>query len=287
MDHFKNNGFSLLEILLVIILGIILLLGLVQVYLSMKSSHRQQESMARLQENARAASAILAKGIYTAGYFGCASKSVQEGIRGYSSSNLPDFLRDKNIAENTDVIVIQKADSNITYLTRNVLPPTNFIAVKDNPTTINNLWLSISDCVTSNTFKVENYVGKTIYVNQPINHAYKRLDTEVAAFTEIAYFLSEGSSKYKKSQSVYSLYSLVNGSKNPSAHKQALVSGIKDMKVSYGLDNDGDGVVDVYYPADQVVSWNKVRSVAITLQLEDGKVQKEWQIYVALRERIS
>jgi type IV pilus assembly protein PilW len=270
----KNQGFSLLEILLVIILGTMLLLGLTRIYLSMNNSHCHQVSMARLQENGRAASTILAKGIHTAGYFGCASRSIQGGVEGYNSANLPDFLRNKNIAKNTDVIVIQKADSNITHLTKDASFSTQSISVESNPTSVNNLWLSISDCTASNIFQADSYVSQNIHLNRPVNHVFKKRDTEVAAFTEVAYFISEST-----------LYSLTNGNRNPDAHKQAIVSGVKDMKIVYGVDLDGDGVVDIYYSADKVTAWNKVRSVEIVLQLEDGKEQKQWRTYVALRER--
>jgi type IV pilus assembly protein PilW len=270
----KNNGFSLLEILLTVALGTILMLGLARIYLGMKNTHRHQESMARLQENARTASAILAKSIHTAGYLG------------YDSYNLPNFLRNKNILNNTDVIVIQKADSNITHLTKNVSPPTNKISVENNPASINNLWLSISDCTTNNIFQADNYVGKTINSNAPIRHIYKKSDTEVASFTEIAYFVSEASYKDEDGKPVYSLYSLTNGSKNPGANKQELIAGVKNMKITYGLDTDNDGTVDSYYSADQISTWDKVRSIAITLQLEERREHKQWQIYIALRERM-
>lgn len=290
MDHcrhkkFTNSGFSLLETLLVIALGTILLVGLSQIYLRIKNNHVHQFSIARLQENARAASAILQRGIRTAGYFGCASASGsrRDGIRGYSSANLPYFLHNKNILNHTDVIVIKKADIDITQLTKNIISPTNAITVKNNPAVINNLWLAISNCARTEVLQANNYIGKTIYFNKPITHAYKRLDTEVARYTETAYFISEESSKNSDGSPIYSLYSLINGSKNPGAHKQALVSGIKSMLISYGVDNNDDGVVDAYYSADQIEFWHKVRSVDITLQLEDGKVQRKWQIYITLK----
>lgn len=282
----RKYGFSLLELLVGITIGAVLILGLMEIYLNMKKSHHVQESMAKLQENARTTRSMIAKAIHSAGYFGCASKlKNQSGIQGYSSSNLPAFLQDKNILQDTDVIVIQKADSNITHLSKDINSPTHFIETESNPASVNNLWLLISDCTNTDLFQTKNYTGTPIKSDIEIKHSYKKSDTEVAQFTEIAYFVSEASYKDENGKKVYSLYSLTNGSKNSDARKQELVPGVKDMKISYGFDTNGDKLVDTYYSADQVSSWENVHSVLINLTLDDGKKQKPWQMYIALRER--
>ena len=51
----QSRGFTLLELMVALTLGIILLLSMTQIFASMKSSYRFQESMARVQEHGRIA----------------------------------------------------------------------------------------------------------------------------------------------------------------------------------------------------------------------------------------
>jgi type IV pilus assembly protein PilW len=44
-----------------------------------------------------------------------------------------------------------------------------------------------------------------------------------------------------------------------------LVEDVEDIDIVYGVDTDGDGVVDVYRRADAVADWNQVVSARISL----------------------
>jgi prepilin-type N-terminal cleavage/methylation domain-containing protein len=243
----KEHGFTLVEILIAISLGLILMAGIAQVYLSVKKSHQTEQNMARLQENGRFATMLLMRNIRMAGYGGCLSSNLKDGVQVFHGSNLPSYLQGK-VASGTDVIVIKKADTNVTHLTEDVDAPTNTIKVEHNPATKTNPESFISDCKHSDKFTATSFGEKNITANKELAN-YKKPDTEVASFTEIAYFIGK---------TAYGLYSITNKGRS-----EELIAGINDMQIKYG----GNNV-----------------SIILTLAA-GGKKTIKWPIFIALRER--
>jgi type IV pilus assembly protein PilW len=277
-------GFTLFEIMLTLLLGTFILAATMHAYSSVTKTYHAEVSLASLQENARLSTFILQKNIRDSGYGGCVKSNIKDGIKGYDLNHLPFYLRDKNIVAGSDTIVIQKADSNITQLTANVAAKATVIKVKSNPATQSNSWLLVSDCTHADQVAAKNFTGNNINLVNPITHAYKTADTEVAQFTEIAYFISPTSDVDAKGNPIYALYKLINGSLNASAHKMELVDGIVNMKILYGVDVSGRGFPDVYYASSQIKAWSRVKSVRIVLyMLFAGKV-KQLPVYIALRD---
>lgn len=64
----RSAGFSMVELLIAVTLGLVLLLGVTQVYQGYKQSYNQQEGMAELQETARFATQFLVRTVRQAGY---------------------------------------------------------------------------------------------------------------------------------------------------------------------------------------------------------------------------
>jgi len=278
--HSEFKGFSVVEVLIALALSSIVLVGITQIYLSTKKVFYTQEDLSRLQENGRFANCILTRNIRMAGYGGCIKSSLPNGLKGYNSNNLPDYLQDK-VAPGTDVIVIDKADSGMTGLTEDINGSTNIIKVQNNPATKGNPWLFISDCKHSNKFKALNFASKTITTETELKD-YKKLDTEIAHYTKVTYFIGQTPYKDKIGKPVYALYSITNN-----GNKEELIDGISNMQIKYGVDTDGNGIVNNYYSANEVADWNKVLSVYITLYLDTDKGKtKQWKTYIALKQRV-
>lgn len=67
----RSRGFSLVELMVAIVIGLILLAGISSVMVSTKRTYNTQDSLGRLQENARIAMVILERSLRNAGYIGC------------------------------------------------------------------------------------------------------------------------------------------------------------------------------------------------------------------------
>lgn len=65
-----QDGVSLIELMVALVVGLILLAGLIQVYLSNKQSYNAQEQLARMQENGRFAMELITRDLRRAGFWG-------------------------------------------------------------------------------------------------------------------------------------------------------------------------------------------------------------------------
>lgn len=70
----KERGFSLIELMISLVIGLIILLGLVVVYVSAVRAHNTNNALAQVQENGRFALGFLAGSIREAGGTGCSGK---------------------------------------------------------------------------------------------------------------------------------------------------------------------------------------------------------------------
>src|SRR5690554_1357497 len=72
----KQSGLTLVELLIASTLGLILLLGVVQLFVSSSDSFRMAESIGRMQESGRLAQDVMGRTIRNADYWGCVRGSV-------------------------------------------------------------------------------------------------------------------------------------------------------------------------------------------------------------------
>lgn len=64
----QQSGLSLVELMVALLLGLVLMTGIIQVFLSSRQTYATNEAMARLQENGRFALEFLSRGARLAGY---------------------------------------------------------------------------------------------------------------------------------------------------------------------------------------------------------------------------
>ncbi|MGA8260302.1 MAG: PilW family protein [Arenicellales bacterium] len=73
-----SRGFSLTELLVAMVIGLLLLAGLVTLMVNSKKNYATQDYSARLQENARFAMRFLSYDIRMAGYYGCSNDIIND-----------------------------------------------------------------------------------------------------------------------------------------------------------------------------------------------------------------
>ena len=88
----RSRGFTLIEIMVALLLGLVVLGGVAQVFISTRQAVRIQQASSRMQENGRNAIALLARYIRMSGYStfpwdkGQTNWSPTNGERGYPAS---------------------------------------------------------------------------------------------------------------------------------------------------------------------------------------------------------
>lgn len=110
MSRFRSAAFSLLELLIASALGASVVMGLMAVYLSIKTNYNRQQVISNLQDAGRFAQTILNQRIRTAGLVVCANTTnpidSAQAIVGYNSVNVPGFLQGQ-VIPGTDAVVIK------------------------------------------------------------------------------------------------------------------------------------------------------------------------------------
>lgn len=76
----NTRGFSLTELLVAMVIGLVLLSGLVTLMVNSKKNFSQQDYSARLQENARFAMDFLSYDIRMAGFYGCSNEILNGSV---------------------------------------------------------------------------------------------------------------------------------------------------------------------------------------------------------------
>lgn len=73
-DYKSQQGLSLVELMISITLGLVLMAGVIQVFLSSREVFSTQQAMSRAQENGRLGMELLSEDIRMAGFWGCANR---------------------------------------------------------------------------------------------------------------------------------------------------------------------------------------------------------------------
>lgn len=81
MTRRVQRGFSLIELMIAMVLGLVLTLGVTQVYLSSSETYRLTDGLARIQENVRFANSFLGRAIQGAGNDGCMLDNIGAGVQ--------------------------------------------------------------------------------------------------------------------------------------------------------------------------------------------------------------
>jgi type IV pilus assembly protein PilW len=73
----RARGFSLVELMVAVVIGLLVLAAISTVMVSSKKNYTVQDSLARLQENARFAVDFITRDLRMSGYFGCAHEALK------------------------------------------------------------------------------------------------------------------------------------------------------------------------------------------------------------------
>lgn len=284
-----------------LVLGLFLTAGVLTVYLGNKQSYRLNEALARLQENARYAFEIMGRDIRMAGYFGCSSRFVSltntlnnatgflwdfgKAVYGYEAISATAWNETLDAAitsplGNRDIVVIRKAadrsvlitgqpsnsgdcNNSASYTKDLKISSTTGLSVNDIVVATNCSHASVLQITNLNTGN--NVVHNTGSVSAGPGNATGDLgacyagDGQLIKIDTFVYYISNNPANLP------SLYR-----KQGASVPLELVEGVRDMQITYGVDTDNDGAIDVYSTAQTVTNntqWDKAKSVRVALLL--------------------
>ena len=141
------SGFSLIELMIAMLIGLIILNGVIQVVIGGKRTYLDNQAISQIQENARYAIEALSREIRVAGYIGCMTTANGELDSAGVSNVQPGFLVDAagnfsglqafndvnagntglpgqiqgSVQEGTDVFIVRHSDTNSEWVLNNNL----------------------------------------------------------------------------------------------------------------------------------------------------------------------
>ena len=279
----KQQGHTLLELLIALALALFLSSALVEIFVQCKKTYYLTQRLNDIQTNVRIAFNGLSRDIRMAGLIGCvrlidffpfntqltpdSSFVVWQQSFSTSALDLPYLPLAKS---HSDIILIQFLEPNtqpVKFAQGNTLS-----LVGESPFHSEDKCL-ISDCQHAEAFQWGQFY---------LQHRYQR-GSEVGLLNKIVYYIGNTGHRNHKGNAIFSLY---RRNLNKSAHNPIeLVEGIEKMSVRLGVRNTANGSLLYMYP-QRIKKWSDVRSVEITLVLQDKKyLGGEWKYIVGLRER--
>lgn len=314
----RQQGMTLLEILIAMALGTFLLAGVIQIFLSSKQSYRMQESMSRLQENGRFAMEFISRDIRMADYWGCVGSATDienkiaappaasingiAGLENDNGGNDGDANNDENgnnIWDGTDSITLTGASSGTrtNLIGAGADTDADFSIASETDVRkqfVQNDLALVSNCSSGDIFQITNDVKEGTTVSHVAGLGVGSANTDVYGAGSQVYKLNIATYQIRSSASVPALYRRVNSDDDDDF--EPLVGGIENMQILYGEDTSGDGTPNYYVDADTVANMDEVVSVRITLIARtadsnlsssgDGRLRRTFSSTLVLRNRL-
>lgn len=286
----RQHGFSLIELMVALVIGLILLAGVLQLFLGSKQTYRTQDALGRVQQESRFSLATLSRELRMIGYQGCAGRgSIAPNIiadrDGDGIADLPfgnttqlqgfddgsGWLNPTSLPRiaGSDVISFRYGDGNNARLSGNMVSDNANIQLTHNPDQLQaGDLLMIADCLTADIFAASSVSQSGGNSNVTIAHATNynldnRLskaygpDASVMRVRRHSYFVAT-------ENAIPGLYR-IDGDGNA----MRLVEGVEDMHVLYGENTDGGSsrLANTYRRAAAVNDWSRVVALRLALLL--------------------
>jgi type IV pilus assembly protein PilW len=285
----KQAGLSLIELMISITLGLVLMAGVVQMFISSKTVFTTQQSMSRIQETGRLAIEFLSRDIRMAGFYGCyrpnpldANKKLQndalvinslhgnfgEAIRGYASRDAltatqRSYLTGATILPNTNVLVLRSASP-----TPRIINATNTnytLQVYSTQAKANgcvdglceNDAAVASDCFRARVFEVETLtpVGTNLTIKHPDLDDWN-VATDITASYSSGEVLPMNTTSYFIATGVGGAPSLWQKLNQKNAVE--VLEGVEKVVYKFSTEDNA-----TYREAEFITDWNMVNSVRI------------------------
>jgi type IV pilus assembly protein PilW len=306
IDLRKQKGLTLIELMIALVIGLLLLAGTISMFISNKRVYKEQESMGRLQENARFALGLIVHDIRMAGYTGCADDDptkTTNHVNGASGTNLLDF---SNAIEGSDS-ASKWQPSNSTDVTSSMVPGTDGISIRFLEDTglkvlppymvttssalhvnVNNglyqgEMVGVADCNSADIFQITSTspdtsgtVGHNTGTGTPGN-ASKDLKKVYLGDASIVRFVSRRYYIRNDADGVPALYWEIYGPDREDSnnngntteviqHSEELIKGVENMQILYGEDTSGADKIADTYVTAKNVS-NWANVVSVRIAL--------------------
>ncbi len=294
----NEAGFTLVELLMAAVLGLIIMGTFLQLFISTQTNYRTNDQLARIQESGRFSVEFISQTARTVGFRGCAGSAATitnslgattyhydfatpveghqyTGTTGTATTDWTPNLTAGAIGSpvaGSDIITFRGPDNSCQA---DIIAHTGFTAnleIDSSTTCIAPGDIVIAaDCENVEVFQaVGSAMGGTNWelahtqAGTPGNTGPNFIDTfengSVMRMISTTYYVRNNPAGVP---SLYRIQTTNTAGAAQAGTPEELVEGVESMQVVYGLDTDGDGALDSYDTANNVTDWEEVVSVRI------------------------
>ena len=306
-------GFSIVELMISISLGLLVLAAVLKIFTANLEGVHLQNAFSRVQENGRLATELIIRDIRGADYWGCVgdideiSNNLDTTDSNYDASLLPtagdgvggsndvtsQTIASINVKDNTDILILRGASSiaGITITTPYMPSTAAVLHINTGSSIAKGDVILIADCQNADLFSntqentpTNGNIGhNTGSLASGIKNATKNLSKTYGGNAQILtpytkqYFIGINSSGSD------SLYRADNGVANE------LVRGINNLQVMYGEDTNANGSVNIFTATPTNMA--QVLSIRVSLTSESGEssagsqLERTYQTTANIRNR--
>jgi type IV pilus assembly protein PilW len=282
----------MVELMIAILLGAFLLGGVLQLFVSNKSTFNNMEGISQIQDNARPGIERMKERVRMSGYMGCTNLGIQtpNNVTGPTSPVLFDATtqitgtdNDANagntIVDGTDTVTVMSASLADTTMNVDMAAPTDDVVLSRNPANFQtNSLILITDCENVDIFRatalaedpvtgittIEHDQTGTLNSTTQLSKPYLVNNTMVMALRNVTYSV-QPTNPLRLDESGNPVMALFETPAGGAAIE--IMTGVEDMQITYGEDTTNNGQVDVYRDAATVGNMANVRSIRINLLL--------------------
>ena len=284
---FSSSGYTMVELLVSMLLGLFLLIGAYQVSITNKQANRLQTTLLQTQKNGRFAIDNISYAIKTAGYsgfYGNLSHGVENLLNtpniekwdisipasGFNNvSNSDTIAGITGFIPNTDVLLLKGMNSNTMPVVSNDDSSTLDVATSDTfsagdvvvVSDVNQASVFQVDAVNIDATTLDLVVGGSTPGNSALLSNSFNSEAEIGKYDIQIFYIKNG---HNGSPSLFKT-ALINTGGVPQLQEIELASDIIDMQISYGLDNNNDQILDEYRDAATVPNWDQLISINVAL----------------------
>ena len=270
----RQNGLSIVELMVALLLASILTLGLVYVFVTNSDTFRLNQAQARVQEAGRTASDILSRAVRNADHWGCSSPGGGGGGRltsllnddsGFDSSSFFSGLAgESDVGEGSefdavsgsDVVIFGGLESNASLRVDQRIPVNAARLFMEDPTDLFEVGdiIVVSDCKGAEMMQATNVNEQGIVANtgarDPGNRTKNQSEYQPGATAarpgRSSFYVREGDDGDRAL--VYNPMRVDDRDDNEGewAGFVELVSNVWDLRVEFGRDTSGNSRVDTW-----------------------------------------
>ena len=294
----QQAGFSLIELMISIPLGLLVLFAVLKIFTANIEGVNLQNSFSRVQEHGRMSMELMVRDIRMADYWGCANEfslitnnlnssdsdyvdyavdlmsSTDGGIAGENDVASSSTIDGISVQDGTDTLTLRGSEgfSDAKIVSPYMTTSATTFHVSDSSNFNEGEMVLISDCEAADLFSIssiDSANGTVAYDTGSI-----AVDDAIDNLTQIShtydntaqllvpyiktYFIGENTAGSS------SLYRSYNGT------AEELVRGVTDLQLMYGEDRTSDGSVDTFSSAGSVSNMDDVSSIRLQLVSDSG-----------------